>query len=391
MNRFRFLLSLSLLLLTGIQSLKADISVVEYSVVRRGMNMQQRVLDDTGRFCALIRIKTDVKDLMVDATQVRDKKTANHDQTLYLVEPQCESHPDEIWVYLSSASKRIRLYHPVYGGMKDESEGVRFGYYYLPDGVNPEYVYKMEINCTGKGSSEIGNAVTPLNQTLVDVRFSSDDDADKLYLDGNSVRKGEYYLVPTGDHTFTARRLFYATEKQRFEAIANQSIDLKASLKRIPVNVFAGLELSKPTSYSDLAYGVRAGIVCRWGLYFSYLTTLGNAADGDAVNLACLPFESIPPYSDPHCQYNHWNVGLLCNCFSALHLYAGVGQATRSVNWLGLDGKRHEMLDDHFSGTSWEAGLLYNVNRFYLSAGADCVDGSFGGRVGVGIFLNILK
>lgn len=391
MNRFRMLITLSILLLTGFQSLRADISIVDFSTIRRGMVIQQRVLDDKGKFCALIRVKTDIKDIMVDATQVRKEKSASPDQTLYLLEPQCADHPDEVWVYLSSATKRIRLFHPVYGGMKDESAGVRYGYYYLPDDLSPELVYTMEIECKESDTSTSLNAATTMSHTLVDAHFSCDDDATKLYLDGNRVIAGKKYLVPTGQHSFKASRLFHNTEKQRFEAIAKQPIDLSASLSRIPANVFGGIELGKPTSYSDLAYGVRAGILCRWGLYFSFLTTLGNATDGDAVDISRLPFESIPPYSDPHCQYQHWNVGLIYNCYSALHIYAGVGQATRSVNWLGLDGKRHEMVADHFSGTSWEAGLLCNWKKFYLSAGADCVDGSYGGRVGAGIYLNILK
>ncbi len=388
MKKLRFLNILLMSVLVA-QSAWADISIEKFSEARFGNVAQQRVLDSEGKFCALIKVKTDVQGILIDATQVRQKKGNIQEQTVYLVEQQCEAHPDEVWIYLSSKTKRFRLLHPSYGGMKEGSTFVRNGYYYPDTDIDPEIVYLMEIKCDA--STLPASSVSPSLPNLVEAQFSSDQDAIMMYLDGGRVHAGQTYLVPAGGHKFVSKRLFYKTSRQTVDAVPGRPLSLSSSLSRIPVEVFAGPEVGKPSSYSDLAYGFRAGIICRWGVYVSYLSTLGYSANGDPVKPELLPYEPLTPFSDPHCQYDQWSVGLIYRCFSSLHLYAGIGQATRSVNWLGLDDKRHEHLADHKSGSSWEAGVLYNVNKFYLSAGADCLDGSYGGRVGVGIFLNILK
>lgn len=378
-------------MLIGMQSVQAEISIERLTANRLHNVTQQRVIDDDGNFCALIKLKTEIKGIMIDANQARPKRYKNqdHDQTVYLVEPQCESHPDEVWIYLSSKTKRLRLFHPTYGGMNEESEEVRSGYYYLTESIHPELIYKMEIKCEEAQLQAL--TFSPNLPTLVEAQFHNEEDAVRMYIDRSRVRPGENYLVSAGEHTFKAKRLFYESKRQHVEAIPGQLLDLSASLERIPVNLFGGIEVGKPTSYSDLAYGFRVGIICRLGLYLSYLTTIGYTADGDAVQPDRLQYEPFAPYSDSHCQYNNWNVGLILNCVAGLHVYAGVGQASRSVNWLGLDSKRHELLSDQYDGFSWEAGVMYNVKKFYLSAGIDCVDGSYGGRVGIGVYLNVLK
>ena len=388
MKKLRFLNFLLMSMLV-VPSVWADITIEKFSEDRFGNVAQQRVLDDEGKFCALIKVKTDVQGLLVDATQVRQKKGSKQLQTVYLVEQQCEAHPDEVWIYLSSKTKRFRLFHPSFGGMKEGSAFVRNGYYYPDTDINPEITYQMQIKCDE--SSLPATQLSPTLPKLVEAQFNSDQNANMMYFDGGRVHPGQTYLVPAGDHDFVTKRLFYKTSRQKVDAIPGRPLSLSSSLSRIPVDVFAGPEVGKPSSYSDLAYGFRAGIICRWGVYVSYLSTVGYSADGDPVKPELLPYEPLTPFSDPHCQYDQWSVGLIYRCFSSLHVYAGIGQATRSVNWQGLDDKRHEHLADHKSGSAWEAGVLYNVNKFYLSAGADCLDGSFGGRVGVGIFLNILK
>lgn len=346
------------------------------------------VMDKDGKMCALVRVKFSEPGLSADATQIPKSDGKPKEQTLYRVEEPNEVHPDEVWIYLKAKTRRFRLSHPKYGNMAP-GDGIKDWFYQLSRPLDSGVDYIMEIECDENFATQFPLVLTEM-PVMSEVSFVADKGV-KLYLDGERVVTDRTYHVVEGNHRFSAGRLFHSTIHQRYATSATQPLQIQASPVRLPFYLLGGVEVGKPSAYADLAYGARIGYVARWGVYASFMTTMGNTADGPDADAGSLPHASLQPYDDPHYCLTSWHVGMIYRCFSPLHVYAGLGTATADVTWMGLDGKRHANPTDHVSAFSWEAGLLYNVHSLYVSAGTDYLQGRFGARVGIGAYLKLTK
>lgn len=364
----------------------ADIRITSFNLDTKDKDaMNHPVLDQYGHLCALIKIKTPFQGLGADALQQREKEEKKAKQTLYIIEPANAEHPDETWLYVSDQTKRLRLTHPLYGNLSEGTD-VRFGFYYPTIEIVTGLVYNMKIECDENDNYIKSTSSTALPK-IGTVSFETDDDRTTMWWDGGMVHPGQSYRVRQGEHSFKASRFFCKPIKEQYIVKSDQTLRISATPQKTSINILAGIEVGKPSSYSNLAYGARLGVsFLHWGYYASFMTS-GAKADGADVDTGTFTHEYKMPYTDAKCHYASWHVGAIYRLWAPLQVYAGLGYAQRDITWSGLDGKRHAYEPDHAGGASWECGLLCNVNKFYVSIGTDNLKGKFGGKMGLGVYL----
>lgn len=376
-------------LLLTVWTVRAEIKVKSFSPAYGDQTATQRpVLGSNGYLCTLIKVKTSTQGILADALQMKETPyDTRRIQTLMRVEQPCPEHSDELWLYLTTETLRFRLMHPQYGLMDEDSNNMRNGYYELQWRLPEGSTYVMEIELTDN-TQPVGASITsPTMPEMGEVKVESDDGWMRLRVDEARLKRGTTVFVPEGEHTFREGRFLNPKRSQPFTVRRGESLTLTSHPSELPVSLFAGAEVAKPTSQSEMGYGVRLGIVGRWGVYGSFVRTWGEGGSYPMLNRNGFAFEPLFAYSDPKVSYQSWCVGGIVRCWSCLHLYAGVGMGERHVSWLKDDGQRYESEEEQIDGFTFEAGALVNIHRFYLSGGAERLGDSWVGRVGFGLYL----
>lgn len=383
-------LLLLLLIIFSAYSMRAEISVIGFAPARSDMSaIDQPVLGSNGRTCALVKVKTTVPGILAEALQQREKPNdTQRVQTLMRVEQPCPEHSQELWLYFTTETKRFRLMHPDFGLMAD-GPNVTNGYFVPQWEMLEGRTYVMEIELTDntlpQGAG--GTMALPSLPGLSKVTLESDDAWMQLKIDDARLNRGTTILVPEGEHTFSEGRFLNPKHTQNIAVRRGEPLTFHAHPSSFPVAIFAGLELAKPTSQSEMGYGARLGIVGRWGVYASFVRTWGSGGSFPTLRKESFSLDPVFYYSDPEVIYQSFGGGFIYRCYSGIHLYAGAGYGSSKVTWLKNDGKRYELPEDTKSGLSYEAGALLNISRFYLSGGTEYLDGNWIGRMGVGIYL----
>ena len=379
-----------LLILCAACTARAEIKVTNFAPARSDLSaIEQPVLGTNGQICALVKVKTKVQGILAEATQQKEKPTDTpRVQTLVRVEQPCAEHSQELWLYFTTETKRFRLMHPTYGLMAD-GPNITNGYFVPQWEMLKGQTYVMEIELTDNTMSQNAGSVMalPALPEMSEVKLESDDAWMQLKIDDARVNRGTTIRVPEGEHTFREGRLLNPKRSETITVRRGEPLTLKAQPSAFPVAIFAGAELAKPTSQSEMGYGARVGIVGRWGVYGSYVRTWGSSGSFPTLRKESFSLDPVFYYSDPEVIYQSFGVGFIYRCYAGIHLYAGAGYGSSKVTWLKTDGKRYELPEDTKSGLTYEAGALVNVSRFYLSGGAEYLDGNWIGHLGLGIYL----
>lgn len=142
--------------------------------------------DQNGEVCALIRIVTNVKDLMFEPDALgitaRENKTG------------------EIWLYVPRGARRISILHDQLGIMRN---------YFYPDIIEKATVYEMVLN-TGDQEDK---PVVENNMQLIVVR--PEPATANIYIDDEQVpvENGLFNAtMPKGDHTYRVEAPMYQPE-----------------------------------------------------------------------------------------------------------------------------------------------------------------------------------
>ena len=379
-----------ILFLLSTSYLRAEIKIKSFNYVRGDQTaIYHPVLGTNGQFCALVKVKTSVQGIMAEALQMRETpKDAKRSQTLVRIEQPCAEHRDELWLYFTTETKRFRLMHPDYGFLS-EGPNISNGYFLPQWDMQEGNTFVMEIELTDNTMPQSAGsmmALPPLPE-MSEVRLESDDAWMQLKIDDASVTRGTTILVPEGEHKFREGRFLNPKRSETISVHRGEPLTLKAQPSAFPVAIFAGAELAKPTSQSEMGYGARVGIVGRWGVYGSFVRTWGSSGSFPTLRKESFSLDPVFYYSDPEVIYQSFGGGFIYRCYSGIHLYAGASYGSSKVTWLKTDGKRYELPEDTKSGLSYEAGALLNVSRFYLSGGAEYLDGNWIGHLGLGIYL----
>lgn len=388
-NEMRKILSL-LLFIISVCSAYAEIKVTSFTPARSDMSaIDHPVLGTNGRACALVKVKTKVQGMLADALQLKEKPyDTQRIQTLIRIEQPCPEHSQELWLYFTTDTKRFRLMHPDYGLLTD-GPNITNGYFVPQWEMLEGNTYVMEIELTentmpqGAG----GTMALPSLPRLNEVTLESDDAWMQMKIDDARLSSGTMILVPEGDHTFREGRFLNPKHSKTISVRLGEPLTINANPSAFPIAIFAGLELAKPTSQSEMGYGARLGIVGKWGLYGSFVRTWGSSGSFPTFHKESFTVDPVFLYSDPEVIYQSFGGGFIYRCYGGIHLYAGVGYGSNKVTWLKTDNKRYEVSDESKSGLTYEAGALINVSRFYLSGGAEYLDGNWIGHLGFGIYL----
>lgn len=373
-------------------NMQADIKVTIYTPVHSDLTaIQHPVLGTNGKICALVKVKTSTMGIMAEAIQAKESpQDAQRLQTLVRIEQPCPEHSDELWLYFTTETKRFRLMHPDHGHMA-EGQNISNGYFVPQWEMLEGKTYAMEVELTDNTLPQgAGGAMAlPSMPRMCEVRVESDDSWMRMKIDDARVKRGTTLLVPEGEHTFKEGRFLNPKSKQTFTARSAEALTLKAHPSDFPVALFAGMEAAKPSSLSQMGYGARLGIVGRWGVYGSVVSTWGNNGPFQPLIKGSFVADPIFYYSDPEIVYQSFMGGGIVRCYSGIHVYAGLGMGSFKVTWLKDDGQRYEVQDEGQSGLTYEVGTLVNFSRFCLSAGTEYLGGNWVGHLGLGIYLKL--
>ena len=379
-----------LLVLFAADMARAEIKVTSFAPVRSDMTaIDHPVLGTNGHACALVKVKTKVQGILAEAIQQKEKPLDTlRRQTLVRIEQPCPEHSGELWLYFTTETKRFRLMHPEYGLMADGLT-VTNGYFVPQWELLEGRTYEMEVELTANSMPQGagGSMALPPLPELSAVTVESDDAWMRLKIDDARLTRGTTILVPEGEHTFREGRFLNAKQWEPITVRRGEPLTLNAHPSEFPVAIFAGFELAKPTSQSEIGYGARLGIVGRWGAYGSFVRTWGSSGSFPTLRKESFIHDPVFCYSDPEVIYHSVGGGLIYRCYSDLHVYAGVGAGSCKVTWLKTDGKRYEVPDESKNGLTYEAGALCNISRFYVSAGAENLGGNWIGHLGFGVYL----
>ena len=121
--------------------LSQELSVQSFNLEEKDMTASTQgtmVTDYNGQPCALIKVKTVQKGFTFDG---------GIQGIISIVE-----HPDEIWVYVPDGMKRIGIYHPQLGALKDDL-------YWMPIHIEAGKTYIMKLTNGQPEVSDDGNIV----------------------------------------------------------------------------------------------------------------------------------------------------------------------------------------------------------------------------------------
>lgn len=385
-------LFVALLFGSTVYSAHADIVIHEYTYDPNDTSANLHpVLDKNSRPCAVLRLKTDDQAIRLEAYNTKGKRANNPESTLYYLELQNEEHPHELWAYLGEGTTMFRLIHPQSGLMAD-AEYVTDGFFVPTSPLIAGATYTADVELSPASSPFDINSITlPKPVELTEVTFVANQKSVVYRWDNQTMLTDVAYKIPVGEHTLVTQRGMGQSMTDEYILLPGQKINIKSSFVKVPTYLIGGVEVCNPSTYSNLAYGVRIGIVRKWGVYGSFVTTFGGSSDGLDVDISHFYNQPISPYTDGFCQYTCATLGTIYRFDSPFHLYGGLGYANRTVTWLGRDNKRHEDKDSQQSGIAFELGALYNWRNLYFWAGTQCFGGKFSTNLGVGMYIKTSK
>ena len=368
----------------------AEIKVKSFAPIRSDLTaIEQPVLGTNGQACALVKVKTLAMGIMAEALQLKEKPLDTQRlQTLVRIEQPCPEHSNELWLYFTTETKRFRLMHPDYGFMADGPD-ISNGYFIPQWEMHEGQTFVMEIelseNTMPQGAG--GTMALPPLPALSEVTVDSDDAWMQLKIDNTRIKRGYSILVAEGEHTLREGRFLNPKRTETITVSRGEPLTINAHPSAFPVAIFAGAEVAKPTSQSEIGYGARLGIVGRWGMYGSFVKTWGSSGSFPTLRKESFIYDPVFCYSDPEVVYQSYSGGFIYRGYSGIHVYAGAGYGSSKVTWQKTDGKRYEVPEESKSGLTYEAGALLNLSYFYVSGGAEYLDGNWIGHLGLGIYL----
>ena len=380
--------------------------------------------DQNGEVCALIRIVTNVKDLMFEPDALgitaRENKTG------------------EIWLYVPRGARRISILHDELGIMRN---------YFYPDIIEKATVYEMVLN-TGDQEDK---PVVENNMQLIVVR--PEPATANIYIDDEQVpvENGLFNAtMPKGDHTYRVEAPMYESEagiisigsspvtksvvlKPKFgymeifslpEQDANVYIDsilvgktpyrsdrmaIKDYKVRIEKSMYFSIdtvlsiaagETVRPTfsmkstikprvpwntvimaqaNYhpSTTSFGGMIGFTKTNGFYVRFVSDFGSAStDHECDDSGMLTDVAGNPYYTGNTTQSRMSVtaGYLRRIWKPLYLYVGAGYGNAVSAWELKDDTWAKNIDHSANGAAAELGGILRLGKFALSVGFHTVN-----------------
>lgn len=394
--------------------------------------------DQNGEVCALIRIVTNVKDLMFEPDALgitaRENKTG------------------EIWLYVPRGSRRITIMHDQLGILRN---------YFYPDIIDKATVYEMIINAQDGANK----APVESNTQLIVMRLEPTnatiniDDAPVPTENGlftATMKKGEHsYRIEAPMYQSEAgiidlgaeQKIMSVTLKPKFgyleimslpEQDARVYIDNKQigvtpyKSDRLPINQYK-VRIEKETYFpidtllnitagetltqtfkmistikpkaprrtlamlevgyhpSQTSYGAMIGIVRKNGGYIRFRSDFGSVStelECDDSGALTSGATGMPYYNKGVTKKARMSVtgGYLRQLWKPLYLYVGAGYGDRVLAWETVEGNLVKNTDHSATGAAVEIGAIGRIGKFSLSVGFQTVNFTYHeANVGFGI------
>lgn len=194
------------------------------------------------------------------------------------------------------------------------------------------------------------------------------------------------FAAQSGPVKIRLTKRHHVSQTLKTNLIPDGSFHCDANLRYLPLRYFGSVVVGKPSAESKMAYGAEVGAVRRWGAYARFLTTIGQNATGDDVDLNLYKTELENPYLTSACSYQEYVVGCAYRPFRHVTFKAGMGIGNRNSVWEGLDGETHNYAPDQQKGLLYDAGIMFDYGHVALSCGASLLEGNATGMVGLGLF-----
>lgn len=242
----------------------------------------------------------------------------------------------EIWLYVPHGTRMITIKHPVWGVLRD---------YLFPSQLESRMTYELVLE-------------PPLSVQAQQML---------------SVKERHVRLA------------------QRALSISPPSLPYDKK-RRTPLQWEYFAEITASVGRNMVLPGIRAAIVKRHGFYvfgqtsFRSLPTTTARCDRHGY----LPAENYTPYYNDRSRTATYLVaaGAVHRFSKRFYCYEGVGYGKHQLAWQTTDEQWVYNTDRSKKGWAAEAGVVYRLNRFCLSAGAQTVTGSLWmGQVGFGVVL----
>ena len=414
---------------TSLSAQQSKISVASFN--RMETDITARVTapkkDQNGEICALIRIVTNVKDLMFEPDALgitaRENKTG------------------EIWIYVPRGARRISILHDELGILRN---------YFYPDIIEKGNVYEMTLNTGDKEDKPViennmqffilrpepANANVYVDDEQVPIEnglFSAtmpkgehsyrveapmyQPDAGIVTLGDNQVVKSvtlkpkfgyieifslpeqdaDVFIdsVPVGKTPYRSDRISTKEYRVRISKEKYFPIDtvlnvvpgetvrptfhMISTLKpRVPMNTLimaqVGYNPNQTTAGAMIGFGKKKN-----GFYIGFRSDFGSAKG-----------ETEAPFYKPGVKkQSRMSVtgGYFRQLSKLFYLYAGAGYGTRTLCYETEEGESVKDKDKSPSGVAAEAGVFLRFNKFLVSAGYHTVNGKHHeATAGIGLF-----
>lgn len=225
----------------------------------------------------------------------------------------------EIWVYIPQKAQRITIRHPKFGVIRD---------FYFPVPIDSGNTYEMNLK---------------VPQTADDIQPK------KLII----------------EHKFeTTKNLPLRGESGEIKSVEKKPVTNKGFL------VLADIGIRKNPSY-----GLRLGYYKKIGGYVNFRSNFVSAS----TDYNCFSDGSIENGSsiwttgeEKHSRLNLC-AGVITQVTDWLSLYAGAGYGKSTLAWEDVNGKWAEVKDFSYKGVAIDAGVVFTINHFAISAGVNSV------------------
>lgn len=444
-NSKNWLLLLFIAMLANIPQLHAQQTKVSVASFQRMDNdITARVTapkkDQNGEICALIRIVTNVKDLMFepDALGITAR----------------ENRPGEIWIYVPRGARRISVLHDELGIMRN---------YFYPEIIDKATTYEMVLNTGDKDDKpmiennmqffvvrpEPANANVYIDDELVPIEngifsatmpkgdhtyrveapmytsdagivaladapvtksvvlkpkfgymeiFSLPEQGASVYIDSVLVGETPYRSDRMGTNAYQV-----SIKKEKYFAIdtvlnvlpgetVRPTFHLVSTIKpRVPINTL----LMAQVGYNPNAtvFGARVGFAKKKnGIYVGFQSNFGSAgSDYEADSNGVIGDGKVPSFYKEgvtHQSRMSVTIGYFRQLSKVFYLYAGAGYGNRAVsyelsdaatdeNGVSLSGKLVKDTEKTYSSFAAEAGGMLRFGKFVISAGYHTVCGKY--------------
>lgn len=237
----------------------------------------------------------------------------------------------EIWVYIPEKAQRITLRHPKFGIIRD---------YCFPVPIESATVYEMVLATPQRNNGEIPETI------VIEHKFAPS---------GKEQNKNHNIAESIGRS---------ARGEKGNKAVGNKKIEYTGFL------ILADLGANRTPSY-----GIRAAFYKRIGGYINFRSNFkrgtsdyGCLSDGSIGNSGSIWTTGREKMS----RYNI-SAGLISRITNWLSLYAGAGYGTRTLLWEDIGGNWAKVEDFSYTGAAIDAGAVFTINDFAVSAGISSV------------------